>query len=328
MKLAAILCLALLPALARAQYDVRRDDPCCDHRTSGVVWAGTDSLMTFADLAAYCGPVLWFSPDEPLLPRPRSAQDIMIPMPFPFDLMAGGPVVHYRVRTLVSRDMQRACLWSQDNLDGSVIDLSRVTAIDLDYFFYYPSEEGMGGHHHDVESVEMKLAVFRQPDCAGVPVRDQHRPRDRQGPRRPLVRQHVEGRRRDPSPAAHPRRGGQARELHRQERRRLLHAGLRRQRARERRLGRARHHQHRLPVRRRLPVLVRQGAQPARPRPAAPAGRQLREGGPRKPRRPAGIRTTAVPGRRASRRLRSEPAALRRQGAPGVARARGRHRRP
>ncbi len=167
MRMIAVILLTLWPMLASAQYDVRRDVPCCHlEGVSGIVWAGTDSLLTFADLAAYCGPVLWFSPDEPLLPRPRSAQDIAIPMPFPFDLMAGGPVVHYRVRTLISRDMQNACLWSQDNLDGSLIDLSRVSAIDLDYFFYYPSEEGMGGHHHDVESVEMKLVVFRQPDCA------------------------------------------------------------------------------------------------------------------------------------------------------------------
>lgn len=166
MKTSVVALLALLPAVAAAQFDVRRDVPCCQTEgASAVVWAGSDSLMTFADLAAYCGPVLWFSPDEPLLPRPRSAQDIAIPAAFPFDLMAGGPVVHYRVRTLVSREPQRACRWSQDNLDGSLIDLSQVSAIDLDYFFYYPSEEGVGGHLHDVESVEMTLAVFRNPDC-------------------------------------------------------------------------------------------------------------------------------------------------------------------
>src|SRR5512145_1029915 len=101
MKHAAVLCLVLLPSLASAQYDVRRDLPCCHmDGAAGVVWAGTDSLVPFAELAAYCGPVLWFSPDEPLLPRPRNAQDIAIPMAFPFDLLAGGPVVHYRVRTL------------------------------------------------------------------------------------------------------------------------------------------------------------------------------------------------------------------------------------
>jgi len=166
-KMSFVALLALLPAVAAAQIDARHGLPCC--RTagaSGVVWAGNDSLLTFVDLAAYCGPVLWFSPDEPLLPQPRSAPGIAIPTSLPFDLLAGGPVVYYRVRTLVSRDLQRACRWSKDNLDGSLIDLSQVSAIELDYFFYYPSEAGRGEHRHDVESVEMKLNVLRRPDCA------------------------------------------------------------------------------------------------------------------------------------------------------------------
>ena len=49
--------------------------------------------------------------------------------------------------------------------DGSkadaVINLREVAGFDLDFFFYYPSEEGLNAHEHDVESVEMKVAVAR-----------------------------------------------------------------------------------------------------------------------------------------------------------------------
>jgi hypothetical protein len=61
--------------------------------------------MTIERLAAYAAPVLWFSPDEPLLkqrrkrPRPRPrGKEIAIPEPFPFEEDPGLPVVCRRVR--------------------------------------------------------------------------------------------------------------------------------------------------------------------------------------------------------------------------------------
>jgi hypothetical protein len=59
--------------------------PCCQYDPyDAIVWFGTDSLMTLQKLAAYCAPLLWFSPDEPLLEDTHGA-DIRIPASFPFE---------------------------------------------------------------------------------------------------------------------------------------------------------------------------------------------------------------------------------------------------
>jgi hypothetical protein len=142
--------------------------PCCDHRkVQAIIWSGSDPYMTMEKLASYCGPVLWFSPDEPLL-GDSSGKSIMIPQAFPFESGADRPVVYYRLREiLVREDANNTAFHPDSNLRGhSVIDLKQVAALQLDYFFYYPSEEGLGGHKHDVESAEFKLIVWRRPDCA------------------------------------------------------------------------------------------------------------------------------------------------------------------
>ncbi|MFC1799493.1 hypothetical protein ACFL2Z_01085 [Candidatus Eisenbacteria bacterium] len=80
-------------------FEIQADDvPCCGHAfIQALVWSGTDPLMTLEDLAAYCTPVLWFSPDEPLLGE-AEGKDIMLPEPFPFEGAPGGPVTYYMVQ--------------------------------------------------------------------------------------------------------------------------------------------------------------------------------------------------------------------------------------
>lgn len=130
----------------------------------GLVWHGDRRYLDFGELAAYAAPVVWFSPDEPLLDG-ASGKDIRLPTGFPFEQPAEGPVVYYRVRTILLKDgvaQDEPTLLDEDpGRVGTRIDLSRVGAIDLDYFFFYPSEEGLGAHKYDVESVEMKLVVVR-----------------------------------------------------------------------------------------------------------------------------------------------------------------------
>jgi hypothetical protein len=124
----------------------------------GLVWYGEDSLMTFEKLAALCAPILWFSPDEPLL-HGTEWGEIRIPTAFPFEEPVDTPVVYYRIRRLLIREGSG---WydpekDPDDPGKTVLDISRLRAMDLDFFFYYPTEEGFGGHDHDVESVEMKV---------------------------------------------------------------------------------------------------------------------------------------------------------------------------
>jgi hypothetical protein len=146
------------------------DIPCCDSKlVQAIVWYGSDSLMTLENLAAYCGPVLWFSPDEPLLGDAKG-KDIRLPEPFPFEDDPEGPVVYYRVRNLVvAGDEETAYVPDPADRGKSVIDLSNVVGVDLDFFFYYHAEAGFGGHAHDVESVEFKVFIWRREKCVDCP---------------------------------------------------------------------------------------------------------------------------------------------------------------
>ncbi len=155
---------------AQAVRMAKISDPCCGFReVPGLVWFGPDSTLTVEQIAAYCAPILWFSPDEPLLDD-NKGKDIRIPAPFPFEDAPDAPVVYYRLRSVYANDNSDAppYIAAGDDRGKAVIDLRNVAAINLDYFFYYPSEEGFGGHEHDVESVEMKVGFGRR-DCDDCP---------------------------------------------------------------------------------------------------------------------------------------------------------------
>jgi hypothetical protein len=139
--------------------------PCCDVKTDRVIWVGDEPLMSMEELAAYCAPILWFSPDEPLIRDLVRPQEINIPMEFPFEDSTAAPVVYYRLRNIIQGGDGEVFMRDSTDLNNSMLDLDKITAIDIDFFFYYPSEEGLGGHTHDVESVEMKLGVWRQDKC-------------------------------------------------------------------------------------------------------------------------------------------------------------------
>jgi len=147
-----------------------REIPCCDHGIQAIVWSGNNPKMTIEELAAYCGPILWFSPDEPLLEE-TSGKEIMLPEPFPFEEPATTPVAYYRLRTILVRRDTTGPAYIPDPLDKNqgVVDLHQIAGIDLDYFFYYRSEEGMGKHDHDVESAQFKILVWRRDECPDCP---------------------------------------------------------------------------------------------------------------------------------------------------------------
>ncbi|HZL85276.1 MAG TPA: hypothetical protein VFD07_07875, partial [Candidatus Krumholzibacteria bacterium] len=111
-----------------------------------------------------------FSPDEPSLMN-ASGADIRVPAAFPFETAPDAPVVYYRVRTILTRKDAVAPPLEPDPADRgkSVLDLRQVERLDLDFFFYYPSEEGFGGHQHDVESVEMKIGIWIRDGCPECP---------------------------------------------------------------------------------------------------------------------------------------------------------------
>ena len=168
----AVLVIAcVLPASeASAQkfnFGVKLEDyPCGEYdAVQAIVWHGRDTQMSIAELAAYCAPVLWYSPDEPLLGG-REGKAITIPEAFPFEPTDSIPVVYYRVRQIILRDADGSP-YSPDTGDRgqSVVDLKHIRGIDLDFFFYYSSEAGLGVHKHDVESAQFQLVAGHAPDC-------------------------------------------------------------------------------------------------------------------------------------------------------------------
>ena len=68
----------------------------------GLVWHGTSDFMSFQDLAAFCAPILWYSPDEPLLDGAKG-RDIRLPEVLPFEKGVKAPVGYYRVRKVMAR---------------------------------------------------------------------------------------------------------------------------------------------------------------------------------------------------------------------------------
>jgi hypothetical protein len=162
------ICLALVAGLlicndawAKKPKVARRDRECGDLAgIPGVVWAGSDPIMTLQDLASYCGPILEFSPDEPLL-ADAHGKDIRMTAHFPFEDDPGAPVLYYRIDGVAARlDAKESALSHTDGPKGDIqIDLSKVNAVDLRFCLYYPSEEGLGGHQHDLEVVDMKVFV-------------------------------------------------------------------------------------------------------------------------------------------------------------------------
>ena len=140
--------------------------PCSEHDIQAIVWSGSNPKMNIGQLVAYCGPILWFSPDEPILAGAEGSE-ILFPEPFPFEEDAAAPVVYYRLRTILIREDADgpAYIPHPTNKDLGVIDLYQAVGIEMDYFFYYRAEHGMGSHEHDVESVRLTLQVWRRDDC-------------------------------------------------------------------------------------------------------------------------------------------------------------------
>ena len=82
----------------------RSADPCCDlEGVQGVVWYGLDSTMTIQKFAEASAPILWFSPDEPLL-MDETGKDIRLPEVFPFEQAPDAPVVYYRIRSVLAKE--------------------------------------------------------------------------------------------------------------------------------------------------------------------------------------------------------------------------------
>lgn len=170
-----VVLLVFVPLQARSDDPEEFDPdsvPCCEYAPyQQVVWYGDDPTMTIQQLVSYCAPILWFSPDEPLT-QGAEGRDIRMPTAFPFEEVPDAPVAYYRVRDVLQlpdADPETVYVHNASDRGRSTIDLSQVAGVDLTFFFYYPSEEGFGGHKHDVEATEVKAIVWQRERCTDCP---------------------------------------------------------------------------------------------------------------------------------------------------------------
>lgn len=158
------LCLLMSLALSGTRAPAREptEDGACELGSlPGVVWHGTEPRLTLARLAAYLAPIYWFSPDEPGL-RAVEAGDIRLPEHLPFEDAADRPVVYFQFSelSLSGGDVGRASVQRREDPGETVVDLRYLASFQLGFYIYFPSEQGVGAHTHDVEVAEFKAIVF------------------------------------------------------------------------------------------------------------------------------------------------------------------------
>lgn len=128
-----------------------------EDETPFVLWSGTDSLKTLMELAAYCAPVFWLSPDEPEL-RNKKGKDIDVPTYFPFETPCDSPVVYYQFKEILVRENVKNPFVKDEN-DKINVDLSKIEGFEVHYSDYFTNEAGLGGHKYDTEQSQFKIFV-------------------------------------------------------------------------------------------------------------------------------------------------------------------------
>ncbi|MEO8665701.1 MAG: hypothetical protein ABI462_09415 [Ignavibacteria bacterium] len=143
--------------LARDTTKITKEEA---ENTDFIFWTGTKSKLTALEFASYCAPIFWFSSDEPVLKRTKG-KDIRIPSNYPFEADSNRPVVYYQIRDILVEENARGLAWIPDkkNRNNSIIDLSKINGVQIDYTHYYEFEAGLGAHKHDNEQVQFKIYV-------------------------------------------------------------------------------------------------------------------------------------------------------------------------
>ena len=78
--------------------------------------------------------------------------------------------MYYQVEAVLSRPSaaEPAFLFDSTARGASTVNLERTLALTVTYFAYFPSEEGLGAHFHDIEPVEMRLLVIHSSSSFAV----------------------------------------------------------------------------------------------------------------------------------------------------------------
>ncbi|MGC4000793.1 MAG: hypothetical protein QM767_26415 [Anaeromyxobacter sp.] len=159
----ALLALSLAAAPVRgAAADPALAACSCGDAAPNVLWRGAKPSLSAPELAELAAPVLWFTPDEPLL---RAGGNVP-PDPHPCDAPSSAPVVYWAVDRLQLHGTERV----QEPAEQDPRLGERASRVVLRYFFYYREDIGGGSHPHDIEFADVHLAVEQEGDCWQVRV--------------------------------------------------------------------------------------------------------------------------------------------------------------
>ena len=199
------LALATTPAAAQsvaqrqpetAQRTVDKGTVVLSEHEGTLVWrSGDDKAFTLWTLANYVSPIVWFSPDEPLL-----RAGARLPQPLP-PLKGTNPTtapsrVYYNIPLVLIHDTPRCAplvdkryaardhpladeslVWNDEPGAPVTIDyppLDCLNLVKIRFFFYYASEVGVSAHFNDFESLQINVKI--EPNAlisAGPPVVNQ-----------------------------------------------------------------------------------------------------------------------------------------------------------
>src|SRR5262249_37280349 len=166
----------------KAQRPVAQGSVVLSEYEGTLVWRSSDDpAFTLWTLANYVAPILWFSPDEPLL---RASANLPQPLP-PLtgeNPPKAPPRVYYNIPLIVIRDDGR-CAPLVGSADPTANPLSGVNipwndepgapvtadyppldcldSVKIRFFFYYSSELGVGAHLNDFESMQVNVRIIR-----------------------------------------------------------------------------------------------------------------------------------------------------------------------
>lgn len=129
-----------------------------------VFYSGLKRYMSFHEIASYCAPAFWYSPDEPLLPRNYNQWDVIsLPEPYPCPVFEKKAVVYYELKDIEIIDEFYGSSNDSDlnKRHDTIVDLSKTYSLNIFYTHYYSNEKGSGSHEHDNEQVQIAVNVIK-----------------------------------------------------------------------------------------------------------------------------------------------------------------------
>jgi hypothetical protein len=121
-----------------------------------LLWRG-DQVPGLQKIATLAAPILWFSPDEPLLISGEGP----LPNSLPCDSPAPTGAVYYKAQAFVLRGGERVTVPAED--DAKFFE--KVEALTIRYYLYYRKDVGVGSHTHDMEVVDLDVRLGNTGAC-------------------------------------------------------------------------------------------------------------------------------------------------------------------